>query len=231
MAANNKCSDCGKDREPKYKNDSCCKRCRSDRNRVKRAEAMRAKGKQPYGSGRSTKCSACGNEKTASYLTSGYCGPCTSKRRKAKAVERRKLKDEERAKQGLAPYGSGILKPTCCSCGGPKEDPKRGYCYACKSRKERERYAKKRKEKGYVLRQRKVVTERFRDDPEFALKKRARDLVNRMLKAGHLVSKPCEVCGKTKVDAHHDDYSRALEVRWLCRLHHMQHHKQIESEK
>lgn len=42
---------------------------------------------------------------------------------------------------------------------------------------------------------------------------------------GTLVRQPCEVCGKERVDAHHDDYSKPLEVRWLCRGHHMEHHR------
>lgn len=45
------------------------------------------------------------------------------------------------------------------------------------------------------------------------------------IQSGKLVRQPCEVCGKTSyVDAHHDDYSRPLDVRWLCRSHHRQHH-------
>jgi hypothetical protein len=47
----------------------------------------------------------------------------------------------------------------------------------------------------------------------------------RALKKGELVRGPCEVCGTTKhIDGHHDDYSKPLEVRWLCRRHHILHH-------
>ncbi len=36
-----------------------------------------------------------------------------------------------------------------------------------------------------------------------------------------LEPQPCEVCGSTvRVVAHHDDYSKPLEIRWLCRSHH-----------
>jgi len=35
----------------------------------------------------------------------------------------------------------------------------------------------------------------------------------------------CEVCGITKnIHAHHDDYSKPLDVRWLCAIHHKQAH-------
>lgn len=37
---------------------------------------------------------------------------------------------------------------------------------------------------------------------------------------GKLVRKPCEICGKEKSEAHHEDYSKPLEVIWLCKQHH-----------
>lgn len=40
------------------------------------------------------------------------------------------------------------------------------------------------------------------------------------LLTGRIKKMPCEVCGHEKSDAHHDDYSRPLDVRWLCRKHH-----------
>lgn len=45
------------------------------------------------------------------------------------------------------------------------------------------------------------------------------------LKEGRVTRKACEVCGNPKTDGHHDDYSRPLDVRWLCRTHHRQHHR------
>jgi hypothetical protein len=52
-------------------------------------------------------------------------------------------------------------------------------------------------------------------------KTRARAAVARAIRSGKLLKRPCEVCGTAEVDAHHDDYSRALDVRWLCRTHHL----------
>jgi hypothetical protein len=37
----------------------------------------------------------------------------------------------------------------------------------------------------------------------------------------------CEVCGSHPADAHHDDYTKPLDVRWLCEPHHMQVHRRI----
>ena len=43
-------------------------------------------------------------------------------------------------------------------------------------------------------------------------------------KHGLLQRQPCEVCGADQVDAHHDDYDRVFDIRWLCRRHHKQIH-------
>ncbi len=52
----------------------------------------------------------------------------------------------------------------------------------------------------------------------------AHSAVSNAVRDGRLVRKPCEVCGSEKSQAHHDDYSRPLDVRWLCRTHHLEHH-------
>jgi len=52
----------------------------------------------------------------------------------------------------------------------------------------------------------------------------ARNAVRSALRSGLLVRMPCEICGCEKSEAHHDDYSRPLDVRWLCRVHHLMHH-------
>lgn len=51
-------------------------------------------------------------------------------------------------------------------------------------------------------------------------------ITSNAIKRGRLVRQPCEVCGAERVEAHHDDYSRPYDVRWLCKRHHDEHHMQ-----
>jgi len=52
----------------------------------------------------------------------------------------------------------------------------------------------------------------------------ARQRVYFALKNNRITKGVCEICGNEKVEAHHDDYSKPLEVRWLCRKHHIEFH-------
>lgn len=44
--------------------------------------------------------------------------------------------------------------------------------------------------------------------------------VNNAIRSGRLVKQPCIICGSLLSEAHHADYSKPLEVEWLCRKHH-----------
>lgn len=59
------------------------------------------------------------------------------------------------------------------------------------------------------------------------VKQRAHEKVARALRENRLKKQPCKICGKKKVDGHHPDYSKPLEVIWLCRLHHIRLHKTL----
>ena len=52
-------------------------------------------------------------------------------------------------------------------------------------------------------------------------KYKARTAVSNALRGGKLKKTPCMVCAEEKVNAHHEDYDKPLEVLWLCRKHHM----------
>lgn len=54
----------------------------------------------------------------------------------------------------------------------------------------------------------------------FPLRHYARSITQRAIKEGKLVPQPCEVCGSPLTEAHHTDYNKPLDVRWLCKQHH-----------
>jgi hypothetical protein len=60
-------------------------------------------------------------------------------------------------------------------------------------------------------------------------KSAARSAVGNALRDGRLQRKPCEACGATgRVQAHHNDYSKPLDVKWLCFRCHREHaHHQV----
>lgn len=49
------------------------------------------------------------------------------------------------------------------------------------------------------------------------------------LRTGAISKLACYVCGASEVEGHHFDYSRPLDVIWLCTHHHSAFHK-IERE-
>lgn len=61
-------------------------------------------------------------------------------------------------------------------------------------------------------------------------KMRARYAVANAIRDGRLKKRPCEVCGAKKVEGHHEDYSRPLDVNWLCNVHHRARHSEIDGE-
>ena len=56
--------------------------------------------------------------------------------------------------------------------------------------------------------------------------KLAHYLLNRAIRAGTLQRLPCELCGDPNSHGHHTDYSKPLDVRWLC----PSHHRKIDAE-
>jgi hypothetical protein len=48
----------------------------------------------------------------------------------------------------------------------------------------------------------------------------ARAAVQLALKDGSLSRQPCALCGRLRTEAHHADYSKPLDIVWLCKKHH-----------
>ncbi len=62
----------------------------------------------------------------------------------------------------------------------------------------------------------------------FPEKHKAHNLVHKAIKKGELIRGCCEVCQSTEdIEAHHEDYSKPLEVRWLCDKHHKERHVEL----
>jgi hypothetical protein len=45
------------------------------------------------------------------------------------------------------------------------------------------------------------------------------------IRDGKVFKHPCFICGNEEVEGHHPDYSRPLDVVWLCNFHHRETHK------
>lgn len=49
-----------------------------------------------------------------------------------------------------------------------------------------------------------------------SVKIHARAAANNAVRDGLIARMPCQVCGRPKAQMHHEDYSKPLDVRWLC---------------
>jgi hypothetical protein len=110
-------------------------------------------------------------------------------------------------------------------------------CYTCKGMFPKTAFNKEARQKyGIQKHCRKCANERVRkwreDNREKfnenhnrsrkanAEKYKARYALNSAVLKGELLKLPCVVCGNEDVEAHHEDYSKPLEVMWLCKTHH-----------
>jgi len=97
-----------------------------------------------------------------------------------------------------------------CRCGKPVRSEGQRYCLACHAAAQQR------------LRKRHELT------PEQRLKGNCRAYAREYLRRGKLIPRPCEVAGcAAKPEMHHEDYSQPLQVRWMCRDHHLKHHEKL----
>lgn len=53
----------------------------------------------------------------------------------------------------------------------------------------------------------------------------ARQALNNAIKRKEIARQPCSACGVPNAHAHHHDYSKPLDVEWMCRKCHMKEHR------
>jgi hypothetical protein len=88
-------------------------------------------------------------------------------------------------------------------------------CLACRNKHTTEW---KRKNVGHNI----LARRKYRKNNR--AKENSHAAVRRAIKSGALKRLPCSVCGDVKSEAHHEDYSKPLDVIWLCLKHHRAHH-------
>lgn len=127
---------------------------------------------------------------------------------------------------------------TCFKCGESKsldsfykhKQMADGHLNKCKSCAKADAIANRLKRLPYYQaydrargsRQDQFYRKRYRK--KYPAKHKAHNMVNNSIRDGKLQRHPCEVCGKVEAVAHHDDYLKPLDVRWLCQAHHKQWH-------
>jgi len=55
---------------------------------------------------------------------------------------------------------------------------------------------------------------------------RAREIAKYAVRSGKIKRMPCEMCNSKKSHHHHEDYSKPLDLTWLCQKHHVERHKE-----
>ena len=112
---------------------------------------------------------------------------------------------------------------TCLKCGETKDETKfvwhkklMGYFNRCLECERKRSIAKYHRDKASFREREK--------QPKYQEKTKARKKIRNLIYRGKIKRQPCEVCGLANGEAHHDDYSKPLDVKWLCRRHHCELH-------
>lgn len=103
----------------------------------------------------------------------------------------------------------GQRKNTCSGCGKEVEESRKGqrYCKSCHAAN---------------MRSKRPIHSALK--PEARLKANCRAYANTYIRRDVIKKQPCEICGEM-AQMHHEDYSKPLEIIWLCRKHHLELHK------
>ena len=107
---------------------------------------------------------------------------------------------------------------------------KDGYTYLCikdmeKARQYTLRWYHKNYRKNFDQDRLRRLKRKKKYRLKYPEKEKAHYALHAAVYKGVIKKQPCEVCGNQKVQGHHPDYSKPLEVKWLCVNHHMMEHR------
>lgn len=122
---------------------------------------------------------------------------------------------------------------SCPGCGvaievKPWRAKKHDYrCWRCQENPERRRARERKYSKLAHVQEkhRRAALTRYHAKPHVREKHVVYTAVARAIRRGKLARQKCDVCGARPTEAHHDDYSKPLEIRWLCVACHAEHHR------
>lgn len=130
-------------------------------------------------------------------------------------------------------FKCGVVKPLSDFYRHSKmKDGTLNKCKECTRSDVHGRYVATRPERSLYERHRQQQPKRKQDrlkyraahQERYPEKYKARTAVSNAVRDGRLVKRPCESCGVDKAQAHHEDYSRPLDVQWLCFACHCRAH-------
>jgi ribosomal protein S27AE len=122
-------------------------------------------------------------------------------------------------KCGESKPANGFYESDPCTC---KECTKARVRLRARTNPKVQEYDRKRAKSPGVRKRIQSVAREWRKKNPDAYK--AQNAVSNAVRDGRLNKEPCLFCGATKVHAHHRDYSRPLDVIWLCpKCHHRLH--------
>lgn len=124
---------------------------------------------------------------------------------------------------------------TCKLCGEPfSRDPRASLCEPCRIKSRRKTYRTRDIKRDRQLREKRDpkflakrvrIFNRYASKPENQAKIKARSKIKHLVRTGQVKRLPCERCGAPNTHAHHDDYGKPLDVRWLCPPCHTAEHQ------
>lgn len=82
-------------------------------------------------------------------------------------------------------------------------------------------YEKKRNAKRWEYKTEEAMAWRKRNPDKYKAHKK----LHNALRGGKIKKQPCFICGSKDVHGHHYDYSKPLNVIWLCAQHHQWMHR------